>query len=200
MRDPFMTLDRGHHIYVLALNRLTLRSRSERRDHVGRSGSEVSSSPPPHTHPAESRCSQSSFPQWLCSLLPGMGNIVPLDRTLVSCLDSKFSRGNREVEERLPVICQARFFCVRKLTDSCSFLHCRNWACNPSVAYKATGQRPLGKRMNQTHSVISVTRLSQDTDLGGSSCLNAVNHFVNTDCSKTSCSRCAWDVGTRILL
>lgn len=40
-----MTLDRGHHIYVLALNRLTLRSRSERRGLVDRSGSEVS---PPH--------------------------------------------------------------------------------------------------------------------------------------------------------
>lgn len=37
-----MTLDRGHHIYVLALNRLTLRSRSERRGLVDRSGSEVS--------------------------------------------------------------------------------------------------------------------------------------------------------------
>lgn len=143
MRDPFMTLDRGHHIYVLALNRLTLRSRSERRGLVDRSGSEVSPPPPP----AESRCSQSSFPQWLCSLLPGVGNIVPLDRTLVSCLDSKFSGGDREVEERLPVICQARFFCVRKLTDSCSFLHCRNWACHPSVASKATGQRPLGSQV-----------------------------------------------------
>lgn len=107
-----MILDRGHHMYVLALNRMTLRSRSEKRGLVGRSGSEVSFPPAP---PAESRCSQSSFPQWLCSLLPGVGNIVPLDRTLVSCLDSKFSRGDRAVEERLPVICQARFFCVRKL-------------------------------------------------------------------------------------
>lgn len=43
-----MTLDRGHHIYVLALNMLTLRSRSERRGLVGRSGSEVSSPLPPH--------------------------------------------------------------------------------------------------------------------------------------------------------
>lgn len=141
MRDPFMTLDRGHHIYVLALNRLTLRIRSERRGLVGRSGSEVSSPAPRRV-----QMQLEFLPSVALLSSPWSGEHCAL-RTLVSCLDNKFSRSDREVEERLPVICQARFFCVRKLTDSCSFLHCRNWACNPSVAYKATGQQPLGSQV-----------------------------------------------------
>lgn len=104
-----MTLDRGHHMYVLALNRMTLRSRSERRGLVGRSGSEVS------FPPRRVQMQPEFLPSVALLSSPWSGEHVSLDRTLVSCLDSKFSRGDRAVEERLPVICQARFFCVRKL-------------------------------------------------------------------------------------
>lgn len=50
-----MILDRGHHMYVLALNRMTLRSRSEKRGLVGRSGSEVSFPPAPPQSPDAAR-------------------------------------------------------------------------------------------------------------------------------------------------